>query len=175
MTSDSDFAGLYSITGETRSRTGTFFSNNGFPVSWRSSFQDLKATSGSDSIFKVEAEIATSTGFAETVAMAESTKTRRYLSFIADELRMTIPSPLMIQVDAAAAKGFADSLGKSSRMKHIDVRKDWVKMLRDRGLVSFTRIAGTDNIADFFTKILGRQEFKRWEDEMMGILPEYLR
>ena len=80
-----------------------------------------------------------------------------------------------IGVDASAAKGFADSIGKKTRMKHIDVRRDWVKQLRDRSIVEFERIPGTENVADFFTKILDKEDFIRYEDRMMGWLPEELR
>ena len=56
-------------------------------------------------------------------------------------------------------------------MKHIDVRMAWVKELRNRNLVTFERVPGTENLADFFTKLLLGVQFTKWEAAMMQKLP----
>ena len=65
----------------------------------------------------------------------------------------------------------AESVGKVSKMKHIDVRMAWVKELRNRNLVTFERVPGTENLADFFTKLLLGVQFTKWEAAMMQKLP----
>ena len=144
-------------------------------MAWRSCYQDMQATSAIKDPAKIEAEIATATAGAETIAMGETLKLSRHKQFIAEELKIPCPVPMEIFVDATAAKGFADSPGKHTRMKHLDVRMDWIKQLRDRNIVEFHKVAGTDNVADFFTKVLDKGDFTRWEDRMMGILPEELQ
>jgi len=52
-------------------------------------------------------------------------------------------------------------------MRHIDVRADWVKQLRDRSVCKIVKIPGVDNIADGLTKILSRPAFQEWEQKVM--------
>ena len=59
-------------------------------------------------------------------------------------------------------------------MKHIDMRLAWIKLLRDRTKVDFRRVPGITNVADFFTKLLGREDFNRWASILMAKLPEFL-
>ena len=170
--SDSDFAGMYSVNGEVRSRSGSILCYDGMPVAWRSSFQSCRMTSMSDPYAITDADIAISTGYGETVAMGETLKLGTHMSYVGDEMGAKLTYPLNIYVDASAAKGFADSVGKNTRMKHIDVRRAWIKQLRDRDFVRFMRVPGTENLADFFTKLLVGSIFTRYELEMMQWLPE---
>ena len=52
-------------------------------------------------------------------------------------------------------------------MKHIDMRDGWVQQLRDHSKVKFHKIAGTDNDADFFTKVLPIPAFEKAMSKMM--------
>jgi hypothetical protein len=172
--SDSDFAGMWAVNGDTRSRSGSYIAHNGFPVAWRSAYQDCRATSHGGSAtdeYATDAQLAISTGYAETIAMSETMKMVLHHSYITEELGFKSAYPMIIDVDAAAAKGFADGLGKASRMKHIDIRDAWVQQLRDRKKAEFRRIPGVDNAADFFTKLLNKPNFKKWAEMFMGTLP----
>ena len=104
--------------------------------------------------------------------MGETLKLGTHMSYVGDEMGAKLTYPLNIYVDASAAKGFADAVGKNTRMKHIDVRRAWIKQLRDRDFVRFMRVPGTENLADFFTKLLVGSIFTRYELEMMQWLPE---
>ena len=55
-------------------------------------------------------------------------------------------------------------------MRHIDVRESWVQQIRDRKNLSIHKISGTDNPADFFTKIMAKTEFARTSINLNGIL-----
>ena len=59
-------------------------------------------------------------------------------------------------------------------MRHIDMRSAWLKLLKDRQLIEFGSIKGTENPADFFTKIYSRKEFKAAHAKLMGKLPKFL-
>jgi len=52
-------------------------------------------------------------------------------------------------------------------MKHVDLRQTWVRELRTSGDVEFCKVPGTENKADFFTKILSPIEFERMEERLM--------
>lgn len=49
-------------------------------------------------------------------------------------------------------------------MKHIDIRENWANELRDRGKCFIAKIPGTENPADFLTKLFTAAEFKRLEE-----------
>jgi len=146
---DSDLAGLHSIDGETRSRMGILGTFNGMPFFWNSSW--IRAT-------------CTSSGEAEVYALSECTKVAVHFKWICQELQIKTPDRIPIFCDAEAAIGFFKNLGgvSQSKLKHIDLRSEWVKEMRDSAkLVSVQHIAGVDNPANFFTKVLSATEFKK--------------
>ena len=46
-------------------------------------------------------------------------------------------------------------------MKHIDARLAWVQSLRDKEVVRLVKVAGEDNPADFYTKLMPAVEFRK--------------
>ena len=57
-------------------------------------------------------------------------------------------------IDNKAAKAFADESCFKSKLKHIDNRQTWVKILRDKKICKTVSVDTKENIADLFTKIL---------------------
>ena len=144
--SDSDWAGEYSVNGETASRTGCLITYNGMPVDWCSTKQLCIATSSAD---------------AESRALSTSIQRGLHTQYLAEELALHIEPTLPVYVDAAAAIGFARNNGGTSKMKHIDIRAAWVQQIRDKEQIKILKIAGTKNPADFFTKLLTNIEFDK--------------
>ena len=62
------------------------------------------------------------------------------------------------QVDRSAAK---------TKLKHIDCRQEWVKVLRNKDILKPVHVDSKDNVADLFTKILSRGVFERLRDLIM--------
>lgn len=116
--------------------------------------------------------IAQSTCEAETYAAADAAKFAMHYKFVCEELELRVPDTVPIVIDASAAEGFINNTSKLSRMKHIDIRQTWVKDLRDREHISFTRKPGPENRADFFTKIITGAQLVEAENRMMGHLDE---
>jgi hypothetical protein len=153
---DSDLAGLHAIDGETRSRQGILGTYNGMPFDWNSSW--IKAT-------------CTSSGEAEVYALSECVKIALHFHWICDELKIPSPASIPIHCDAEAALGFYKNLGGAtqSRLKHIDLRSQWVCDMRDsKDIVLVQHIAGVENPANFFTKVLGPTEFRRESADFMS-------
>ena len=83
-----------------------------------------------------------------------------YLSYVISEMGLRgFPLPFDLFIDNAAAVVFMTNTSRVSRIKHIDVRLNWVKQLRDRGVVMPCSVASADNLADIFTKILAKPTF----------------
>ena len=71
VTTDSDWAGLHALTGETRSRSGVTVYYNGMPIYWKSCLQTSRALSS---------------GEAEVVALSDALKAGLHVKYIAEEI-----------------------------------------------------------------------------------------
>ena len=56
-------------------------------------------------------------------------------------------------------------------MKYIDMRQQWVQQLRNKDEIAYTKVAGTDNDADYFTKVHPRPKHLEFEARLMKRLP----
>ena len=70
-------------------------------------------------------------------------------------------------MDNEAAEIFAKDTCFNSALKHIDTRQEWVKTLRDRNVCTPGRVSTDLNLADLFTKILGRVRFEYLRSQTM--------
>ena len=70
-------------------------------------------------------------------------------------------------MDNTAAKAFAENTVIRSKLKHIDCRQEWVKVVRDKNIMTPKYVPTDDNLADLFTKILGLAVFKKHRDNIM--------
>ena len=155
--SDADWAGMYSINGDTRSRTGCALFYDGFLFAWRSAYQNCKASG-----YIEDALIATSTGEAELYAIGEVLKMALHTTHYSDEVGVEVPKPIKIGTDSTAAMGFAANVGKVGRMRHIDVREAWVQQMRNKKIAQIEKVPGTENRADGFTKLLSKILMVEW-------------
>ena len=144
---DSDHAGNSETQNQRRSQTGYVCRLNQVPVMWKSTVQSITATSSTE---------------AEIYAASTAVQNFVYLSYVISEMKLSgFPLPFDLFVDNAAAEAFMGNTTKVSRIKHIDVRLNWVKQLRDRGIVIPCSVNSTENLADIFTKILAKPTFLR--------------
>jgi hypothetical protein len=150
-TCDSDWSGLHGVTGETYSRGGRIAKYNGMPWYWYSGRIGIRQSSAE----------------AEAFAMSECVKSAKHAQYVMEELDIPHSEVIEIGVDASAAISFANNTSTIGRMKHIDMRCDWVRTLRDSGNVVFKKILGIENPSDFMTKILTAIGFKAQNEQLV--------
>ena len=174
MESDSDWAGLYTAVGEVRSRSGTLIKYNGMPVGWLSRLQKCMGTSlqpDMEDTFADEDldayEIATSSAGAELHAAADSLKLGLHTHHVAKELNLPVSDTIIMKVDSTAAIGKIQGPRGSGKMKHLDLRDAWIQRLRNKKIVDIVKVLGTENGADFFTKLVSRADFCKEENLLM--------
>jgi hypothetical protein len=136
---------------------------NGAPVLWGSKVSSVAFAS--PDIGEAHADMSSTA--AEIYAAANATVEFLHLSYIADEMNIPFPKPFKLHIDNAAAIVFAEHTAFKSKLKHIDTRQEWVKKLRDRGIVTPVKVPTSDNLADLFTKILSVAMFCSMRDRMM--------
>ena len=92
-------------------------------------------------------------------ALSEGIELGLHYRYLAEELEIRAPGGITVECDANVAIGFANNTSGRGRMKHIDLCSDWVRELHDRREVDIVKVDGTENPADFFTKMLRPAEF----------------
>jgi hypothetical protein len=143
--SDSDHAGDRSMG--TRSHTGVALMCNGVMVHWRSKKQPVTAVSSAA---------------AEIYALAEAVRDTNLHSWRAEELGLTPPKPMEIQVDNTSGIIFQTKMNPQSRLKGmIDLRWNWVKELQDAGQIRAVKVDTLLNVADLLTKCQPRVAYER--------------
>ena len=160
---DSDFAGNAEVQNRRRSQIGIVAVQNGFPVLWSSK---VSSVAFADEAIG-EAHPDTSSGAAEVYAAGNCTYDFLFLAHVASEMALDFPRPFKIQMDNSAAECFAKGTAFKSKLKHIDCRQEWVKVLRDRDICTPVHVDSKDNLADMFTKILPETDFIRLRSKLM--------
>ena len=94
-------------------------------------------------------------------AAGNSTYDFLYLSHVASEMNMEFQRPFKIQMDNTTAECFAKGTAFKSKLKHIDCRQEWVRMLRDKNICTPVHVDTKKNLADLFTKIMPNDDVER--------------
>jgi hypothetical protein len=160
---DSDFGGNHEEQNKRRNQNGYIATQNDAPVDWASKVSSV-AFAHPD-IGEAHADI--SSGAAEIYSAANATYNILALSYSTDEMGISFPSPVDLQMDNSTAEVFVNDTAYKTKLKHIDVRQKWVQTLRDKNILCPVHVDTKDNTADLFTKILGKQDFTRLRSMVM--------
>jgi hypothetical protein len=153
---DTDHAGNSEDQNKRRSQNGVIALCNGAPVLWASKVSSV-AFAHPD-IGEAHADV--SSAAAEIYGAANATFELLHLSYIADEMGMDFPKPIVLQMDNEAARCFVANSVTKSRLKHIDCRQEWVQVLRNKNILKTQHIDSHLNLAVIFTKILPKDTFQ---------------
>ena len=156
LLSDSDMAGNGEGINKRRSQLGYVALLGKAPITWSSKvssvmFGEVRLPAGFLSgITAVTAHpdiagehVATSSAEAETYALGIFANEVLYLSYVAEEAGIPFPRPAVIQVDNLAAIAFSkqSQFAGRSKLRHIDCRAEWLKVLRDSNLVECVHVS----------------------------------
>ena len=141
------------------------------PVDWHS--KGTSCAFAHPDIGESHADMSSAAG--EVYAAGSAACEIQQLSYISEELNIKFPRPVRLQMDNTAAEAFTNNTVIRTKLKHIDVRQDWVRCLRDCNLLVPVHVPSAANLADFFTKILPAPTFIRLRDSMMKGLPDHLK
>lgn len=164
---DSDFAGNTEVQNKRMSQIGIVALQNNFLVFWSSKVSSVAFADADIG----ESHADTSSGSAEVYAAGNCTYDFRFLAHVAEEMQLDFPRPFKIQMDNTVAGSFTLGTAFKSKLKHIDCRQEWVKVLRDRNICTPVHVDSRDNLADFFTKLLPVGDFERLRSKIMYELP----
>jgi hypothetical protein len=126
---------------------------NGCPVAW---------------VSKKQTFVAQSTCESEYVGMSEATREVRWVSQLLQELKIKIKQPVLYADNHSALK-IAGNTRMDNRIRSIDIKYHYVKDEVASKRIQLMTIASEFNIADIFTKPLGRIRFQRLRDDILGV------
>ena len=75
-----------------------------------------------------------SSAASEIYAAATSTQEFMALQYMCEEMNIDFPKPFSLQLDNTSAEMFIKDTVSKTRLKHIDKRLAWVRLLRDRNI-----------------------------------------
>jgi hypothetical protein len=176
---DADFAGLWKNEDaqdpvSVKSRTGYLITFLGCPLSWCSKLQTQIALS------TMEAEyIALSTALREVIAIREilkeindnvlkGSKSPNKYTFFAKTFNGDKLAPTVVHEDNSACRQFAMLPKMNPRTKHIAIPYHFFRKYIEDNEVLVKAIGTDDQLADQFTKGLGRIKFERARKQLMG-------
>lgn len=141
---DSDYAGDRS---DRKSRTGWVGLFNDSAVTWTSNKQLC---------------ISSSTSEAEYIALSDCCRELKWIRLFLAEIGISQKSPTNLKNDNTSAESWANSTKSMKRAKHIDVRYNFARECIEAQHVNTIHVDGKENVADLFTKPLGKLLFTKY-------------
>jgi len=102
--------------------------------------------------------VATATLEAEYIAMSEVVREILWYLRLLNDLRFH-QQQVVVMVDSQGAIDFAKNAQFSQRTKHIDIKYHFIRDHIEKGTIKLQYISTKENIADIFTKPLGKSQF----------------
>ena len=149
--SDSDLAG---DVDDRKSTTGIVFFLGSSVVTWASQKQKVVALSSCE---------------AEYVAAATASCQAVWLSRLVAELLGTTPSKVKLMVDNKSAIALSKNPVHHDRSKHIDTKFHYIRECIEEGKIDVAHVGTDGQLADIFTKALGRVKFVEMRQKL-GVL-----
>lgn len=147
---DADWAG---DVDDRKSTTGCVVLLFGSPIFWMS---------------KKQATVALSTAEAEYMAISAALQEVKWLAQLLGELSCSVQTPIPVFSDNQAAISISSaSAVPHSRTKHIDLRHHYVRESVRDGLLQVEWVQSSKQLADVFTKALGKEQYKQLIDKIM--------
>jgi len=111
-------------------------------------------------------QVATSVTEAEYVALAECIKELMHIQFMLEEMEFDVEIPMLLLTDSMGAIRMAKYKRVNNRTKHIDVRYHFAREQVRSGALRLVKVTTEDNVADMFTKYLGKIQLDRLLSKM---------
>jgi hypothetical protein len=146
---DADWAG----DSDSKSQSGYMFFLCGSLITWSSKKQSIVALSSTES---------------EVIAASSAVSEARWIFNLLSELKLSVPCPIIIYEDNQATINLSQRGVISKRNKHIDLRNASIHEHTESNLISLTKVASRDNLADIHTKALPIAVFENLSSRFMS-------
>ena len=90
-----------------------------------------------------------------------------WLSYTSEELQISFPAPVCIDINNATAVAYANGTVKCSKIQHINTQQDWVSAMCDSNICKLWKVNTKENESDLLTKIHKADQFERLHNHCM--------
>jgi len=149
------------LEGQSDSDWGVRHSTSG----WQFTYSQAVISWGS----KKQNSVALSSCEAEIMAASEAAKEALFLTRFLNELGHGSSKPVELGMDNQAAIAISYNPELHSRTKHIDRRHFFIRECVENMQLRVPYVRTVDNLADFFTKPLAKNDFFRMRDALMNV------
>ena len=130
-----------------RSVTGVRTSINGSVTHWRS------VTQKSVTLSVTESEQAGAVTCAQDMIFQKN---------VLESIGLQVELPMILECDNKGCVDLANNWTAGGRTRHVDVRQNWLRELKEEGILRVQWIPGSENDADMHTKNLGGPSFEKF-------------
>ena len=149
------------LEGQSDSDWGVRHSTSG----WQFTYSQAVISWGS----KKQTSVALSSCEAEIMAASEAAKEALFLTRFLNELGHGSSKPVELGMDNQAAIAISYNPELHSRTKHIDRRHFFIRECVENMQLRVPYVRTVDNLADFFTKPLAKNDYFRMRDALMNV------
>ena len=125
----------------------------GAPYKFRSAMQNIVALSVTE---------------AEEIAATECVQDMLFGMHLLESMGLKVKKPMVLELDNKGTKDIVDSWSTSGRTRHIVVRHNFLRELKEEGTLQVKWIPEAENTSDMFTKNLGGTKFEKFSKTYVG-------
>jgi hypothetical protein len=105
---------------------------------------------------------------AELTACVSCVQDMMYVYRVVTSMGLQVELPMVVEVDNSGARDLANSWSVGGRTRHVDVRLNFLRELKEEGMVALVHIPGDSNEADIFTKNVDASSLHRHSIQLCG-------
>ena len=88
-------------------------------------------------------------------------------------MHVPVPKVINLLIDNVTSAMFVTDSIQRTKLKWVDLRLEWCRMLKDQSIVTSKWIPTTNNVADLLTKITTKHTFETLRDQLMHRLSHW--
>lgn len=112
--------------------------------------------------------VALSVTEAELNAAVLAAQDMLYVKNVLESMQLQVELPMILEVDNRGCVDLANSWSVGGRTRHIDVRQNFLRELKEQGTIKVQWIPGDKNDADLFTKNLEGPKYEKFAQVYVG-------
>ena len=113
--------------------------------------------------------VALSSAEAEVIAVIQCVQEMLYIKKVIESMKLTVDLPMQIECDNKGAVDLVNGWAVGGNSKHIDVRLNFLRELKESGVIRISWVATGEQVGDLHTKNLERKSFERHAKVHVGV------
>jgi len=113
--------------------------------------------------------VALSVTEAEEIAMTECVQDMLFGMHLLESIGLKVQKPMVLEVDNSGSKDIVNSWSTSGRTRHMAVKHNFLRELKEEGLLYIYWIPDEENSSDIFTKNLAGPKFEKCAQVLVGV------